>query len=129
MLTYAYRNSKNNTKYVIMDCTNLDYVDSSFDTVVDTFGLQASYDFKKQYEEMKRVTKQGGKILILEMGESLWKSSNFKIFSNARKDFIEQGQHLYRNWEDLITNDRAVKVVKSKRKLHGRLFYYELEKL
>jgi len=112
-----------------MDCSNLDYQDNSFDTVVDTFGLQASYDFKQQYEEMKRVCKKGGKILILEIGESLWKSTNYKIIKNAPKEFVERGQHLYRNWDRLILNDPSVKVIKNKRKINGRLYYYELVKL
>ena len=44
-------------KYVQMDCSNLEYNDNSFDTVVDTFGLQSSYDYVQQYKEMKRVCK------------------------------------------------------------------------
>ncbi len=57
MLTYALFNSRDDTKFVMMDCTKLDYDDNIFDTVVDTFGLQASYDYKNQFEEMKRVCK------------------------------------------------------------------------
>jgi methyltransferase OMS1 len=112
-----------------MDCTKLEYMDNSFDTVVDTFGLQSSYDYKMQFEEMKRVCKVGGKILLLEIGESLWKTTNFKIIQEARNEFLENGQHLYRNWDTLILNDPSVKIVKKRRKLHGRVFYYELEKL
>ncbi len=41
----------------MMDCTNIDYEDNVFDTIVDTFGLQANYDYRKQFEEMKRVCK------------------------------------------------------------------------
>jgi ubiquinone/menaquinone biosynthesis C-methylase UbiE len=40
-----------------MDCTNLQYEDNVFDTVVDTFGLQSSHDYEQQYKEMKRVCK------------------------------------------------------------------------
>ncbi len=112
-----------------MDCTDLDYQDECFDTVVDTFGLQASHDYKAQYEEMKRTCKKGGKILILEIGESLWKSTNYKIIKNSPKEFVERGQHLYRNWDEMVLKDKDVRVVKAKRKLNGRLFYYELEKL
>ncbi len=129
VLNFAIVNGKENTKFVVMDCSNLDYQDNSFDTVVDTFGLQANYDYKQQYEEMKRVCKKGGKILILEIGESLWKFTNYKIIRNAPKEFLERGQHLYRNWDTLILKDPDVKIIKNRRKLNGRLFYYELEKL
>ncbi len=50
-------NNLENVRLVNMDCCNLEYNNNSFDTVVDTFGLQASYDYKMQYEEMKRVCK------------------------------------------------------------------------
>ncbi len=112
-----------------MDCTELEYQDESFDTVVDTFGLQATHNYQKQYEEMKRVCKKGGKILLLEMGESLWMSSNYKIMKNSPKEFDERGQHLYRNWDHIILKDKSVKVIKNKRKMNGSLYYYVLEKL
>lgn len=129
ILNYTLVNTRNDTKFVVMDCTDLDYIDESFDTVVDTFGLQASHDFQKQYDEMKRVCKKGGKILLLEMGESLWKSSNYKIISNALHEFNERGQHLYRNWDNMILNDPSVKIIKNKRMMNGILYYYELEKM
>jgi hypothetical protein len=66
---------------------------------------------------------------LLEIGESLWKSTNYKIIKNAHIEFLQRGQHLYRNWDELILNDPSIKIVKRKRKLNGRLFYYELEKL
>jgi len=122
-------NARKDTKFVVMDCTNLEYIDNCFDTVVDTFGLQSSNDYKKQYEEMKRVCKVGGKILILEMGESLWLSTNYKIINSAFEEFRTRGQHLYRNWDTLILNDPSVRVIKHKRKMNGSLYYYEIEKL
>jgi len=65
----------------------------------------------------------------LEIGQSLWKSTNFYIIKNADKEFVERGQHLYRNWDELIMNDPSLKIIKKKRKLNGRLYYYELEKV
>ena len=57
MLDLGTINSKSNTKLVEMDSCNLEYDDQIFDTVVDTFGMQSSYDPLKQYSEMKRVCK------------------------------------------------------------------------
>lgn len=50
------------------DIHKLPFPDESFDTVVDTFGLECSYDVAKAYTEMKRLTKKGGKMLLLERG-------------------------------------------------------------
>ena len=120
---------KDNVKFVSMDSANLDYDDESFDTVVDTFGLQASYDAKKQFSEMKRVCKKGGKILLLEFGESVWRTTNYRLIRGAVQEFDLRGQHLYKNWDKLILNDKDIKVLKSRRKINGRLYYYELEKI
>ncbi len=57
MMTYGQLNARDDTKFVVMDCANIEYEDNVFDTVVDTFGLQASYDHVRQFEEMKRVCK------------------------------------------------------------------------
>ena len=55
------------------------FSDNSFDTVVDTFGLECSYDLEKAYGEIKRLTKPGGKILLLERGQGFWLTDNFKM--------------------------------------------------
>jgi methyltransferase OMS1 len=117
------------SKLVIMDSTNLEYEDNSFDTVIDTFGLQTSYNYKKQYEEMKRVCKPGGKILLLEVGESLWKISNYKTIKNSEVELRERGQRLFINWDDMILRDPDIQIIESKRKIHGKLYYYNLKKL
>ena len=57
MLDLATINCKSNTKLVEMDSCDIEYDDEIFDTVVDTFGIQSSYDPYKQYSEMKRVCK------------------------------------------------------------------------
>ncbi len=112
-----------------MDSTNINYKDNSFDTVVDTFGLQSSYDYKQQYNEMKRVCKVGGKILLLEFGSSVWRFSNLRTLKRVQRELKEHGQHLYYNYDDLILHDPDVKVIDKKRKINGKLYYYVLEKV
>ena len=124
--TFSFRS---NVKLVQMDATNLQYIDNSFDTVLDTFGLQSSHDYKLQYEEMKRVCKKGGKILIMELGESYWKHTNYKILKQAKHELAYRGQLLFLNYDDMILNDKEVKIIKRRRKINGRLFIYVLEKL
>jgi methyltransferase OMS1 len=55
---------------LVMDAGNLQFEDSSFDTVVDTFGICSFEDPVKVLKEMKRVVKKDGQILLLEHGKS-----------------------------------------------------------
>ena len=74
-----------NNKVTILNCDmhKTPFSDESFDTVVDTFGLECSYDIEKALTEIKRVTKKGGKILLLERGSSLWLNENFKLMRKS----------------------------------------------
>ncbi|KAJ3000237.1 hypothetical protein HDV02_000150 [Globomyces sp. JEL0801] len=56
--------------FKLMDSENLLYKDSTFDTVLDTFGLCSHQDPVKALTEMKRTCKENGKILLLEHGRS-----------------------------------------------------------
>ena len=56
------------------------FSDRTFDTVVDTFSLECSYDIEKALNEIIRVTKPGGKILLLERGLGFWMIDNFMLF-------------------------------------------------
>jgi ubiquinone/menaquinone biosynthesis C-methylase UbiE len=123
------KKSSPNIKFVEMDSTNLLYNDEAFDTVVDTFGLQSSYDYTIQYQEMKRVCKKGGKILLLEVGRSYWRYVNYRTLKRADKELSENGQILFIDYEQLIQNDPDVRVIHKKRKLNGSLYYYVLEKI
>lgn len=76
MLSKAKRKLKDLTKdkpqyaCIQADCESLDFPDQSFDTVVDTFGLCSYDDPVKTLNEMARVCKPDGKILLLEHGRS-----------------------------------------------------------
>ena len=65
---------------IVCDFHKTPFSDRSFDTIVDTFGLECSYDIEKALDEMIRVTKPGGKILLLERGLGLWFHDNFLLF-------------------------------------------------
>ena len=52
------------------DCHDLHFEDNQFDTVVDCLTLQSVYDINSAFNEMKRVCKPDGKILIISRGES-----------------------------------------------------------
>ena len=65
----------------------------------------------------------------MEIGQSNWKFSNYRILRNAQGELKNSGQVLFYNYDKFVLNDPDVKVLKNKRKLHGRLYYYVLEKL
>ena len=105
------------------------FSDNSFDTVVDTFGLECSYDVERAYGEMKRVTKPGGRILLLERGLGFWMQDNFTLLRKASVNLGARGQVYHHDFAHLIEEDEEIRIVKKKRKIRGMLYYYELEKL
>jgi demethylmenaquinone methyltransferase/2-methoxy-6-polyprenyl-1,4-benzoquinol methylase len=62
---------------ILCDSNRLPFPDCQFDTIVDTFGLECSYDIERQYAELKRMVKPGGKILLIERGLGFWMQDNF----------------------------------------------------
>lgn len=50
----------------------LDFADNSFDTVISTLSTCSFYDPIKALQEMRRVCKPEGKILLIEHGRSTW---------------------------------------------------------
>ncbi len=56
--------------FQIGDVMSLDFNDATFDTVTIAYGIRNVSDPKKGLEEMWRTIKPGGKLLILETGDS-----------------------------------------------------------
>ena len=56
--------------YQLQDVEKLNFEDNSFDTIVDTFGLEYYVKPHLALLEMQRVCKHGGRILILANGIS-----------------------------------------------------------
>jgi len=61
----------NGASYALVqgDALSLPFADESFDIVSVAFGVRNFEDLRTGLREMKRVTKQGGKILVLEFGQ------------------------------------------------------------
>lgn len=59
-------------KLKVATSQKLDFEDSSFDTVVDSFGICSFEHPVQALQEMKRVVKEDGKVLLLEHGASSW---------------------------------------------------------
>lgn len=76
MLDVAKENANNlnlNIKFVPMDAENLEFPNESFDTVISTLSTCTFPNPIKALQEMKRVCRNGGLILLLEHGHSSWK--------------------------------------------------------
>ena len=108
------------------DVHKMPFSENSFDTVIDTFGLECAYDIERAYEQIKRVTKPGGKILLLERGLGFWMTDNFMLMQKASVNLGARGQVYHHDFEGLIENDPEVKITKKKRKMRGMVHYYEL---
>jgi ubiquinone/menaquinone biosynthesis C-methylase UbiE len=55
---------------VVMDAAHLAFREGSFDTIVSTLGTCTFPDPVQALKEMRRVCRQGGRILLLEHGRS-----------------------------------------------------------
>lgn len=62
-----------NVRTVPADASKLPFQDSTFDTVVDTFGLCSVEKPEDTIAEIRRVCKPDGRILLLEHGKSNYK--------------------------------------------------------
>jgi demethylmenaquinone methyltransferase/2-methoxy-6-polyprenyl-1,4-benzoquinol methylase len=77
MIDYARQRSSNsfpNIRFEIADAMALQYEDNSFDTTSISFGIRNVDDPVIALGEMRRVTRPGGRVVILETGQpkGLW---------------------------------------------------------
>eukprot|EP00351_Strombidinopsis_sp_SopsisLIS2011_P003775 CAMPEP_0116872262 /NCGR_PEP_ID=MMETSP0463-20121206/2977_1 /TAXON_ID=181622 /ORGANISM="Strombidinopsis sp, Strain SopsisLIS2011" /LENGTH=187 /DNA_ID=CAMNT_0004512237 /DNA_START=88 /DNA_END=651 /DNA_ORIENTATION=+ len=87
----AEDNVQSNMTVLNCDIHKTPFDDNSFDTLVDTFGLECSYDVVKAWAEMKRITKKGGKILLIERGQGYWMTDTFKVMQKASLNLAGRG--------------------------------------
>lgn len=69
---------------VVGDACSLPFPDDSFDTVVDSFGLCSVDDPVGALEEMARVCKPNGQVLLIEHGRSEWQWLNDALDASAQ---------------------------------------------
>jgi ubiquinone/menaquinone biosynthesis C-methylase UbiE len=76
MLTIADRKARKLGKspdYTLLDAENLPFQDNSFDTVLSTLSSCTFPDPSLAFQEMSRVCRPDGRILLLEHGRSSWR--------------------------------------------------------
>lgn len=80
-----HRNQKKNTdsaapKFIQGDAQQLPFADNSYDVVTVGYGLRNLTSWERGLEEMKRVAKPGGRIIVLDFGKPanpLWRTIYF----------------------------------------------------
>src|SRR5689334_454685 len=108
-----------NVNFVVMDAENLKFADGSFDTVVSTLSTCTFPDPVKALQEMKRVCRPNGLILLLEHGHSslLW-LADFQ----DRNEYKHFQEHAGCRWNqdplDLVQS-AGIKILRSKRSILG----------
>lgn len=72
-------------KFELADVTQLQFADKSFDVVSISFGIRNVNNPVKALQEMARVTKPGGKVMVLEFGQM-----DFPVVSNLYNFYSEK---------------------------------------
>lgn len=92
------------TVAVVADASHLPLPDHSFDTVVDTFGLCSYDDPVAALQEMCRVCKPTGQVLLLEHGRShTWDFISRHLDENAEKHAHNWGCVWNRDLDQVLT--------------------------
>jgi ubiquinone/menaquinone biosynthesis C-methylase UbiE len=108
-----------NVNLAVIDAEHLEFADGSFDTVVSTLSTCTFPDPFKALQEMKRVCRPNGLILLLEHGHSSvpW-LANFQ----DRNEYKHFQEHVGCRWNqdplDLV-QAAGIRVLKNKRSILG----------
>lgn len=97
------KNSNTKIDYKIQDLEKMSFSDSSFDCIVDTFGMEYYLNPRKVLNEMKRVCKEDGVILLLNQGlpenEYLQRYYRWKL----PLFLLSEGYFPHRPWDKIIS--------------------------
>jgi len=132
MLEVAHANATEyelNVNFAVMDAEHLEFPDGSFDTVVSALSTCTFPNPVKALQEIKRVCRPNGMILLLEHGHSNWTwLANFQ----DRNEYQHYQQHAGCRWNqdplDLVQS-AGIKVLRSKRNILGMFHSIEAKPL
>ena len=115
-----------NVDYKIGESEQLPFPDDSFDSVVETFGMESYLDPTKVLSEMKRVCKKDGRILLMTSGYSHYDLINLYMEYKSYYYVCKHGYFPTRKWDEIIT-DKDFEIELAQRKLNGSLYIYILK--
>jgi ubiquinone/menaquinone biosynthesis C-methylase UbiE len=107
------------------DVENMSFKDDSFDTVVDTFGLEYYLNPEKVLKEMRRVCRPNGRILLLAAGQSSYPWLNFLSEFWRHKTLKTYGYFSLRDWDRIVAAE-AFEVERAERVINGSLYIFIL---
>ncbi|KAG0019200.1 hypothetical protein BGZ81_009879 [Podila clonocystis] len=109
-------------RFKTMNAAAIPYPDQSFDTVVDTFGLCSFEEPVLVLMEMKRVLKPGGRLLLLEHGNSHWGFMQDMQAKQLDKHVHKYGCYWNREIEELV-KEAGLVVREKERSQLGTVYY------
>lgn len=77
----AGRKARPHLPFTKADALNLPFKDGTFDVVTISFGLRNTADIDKALREMYRVTRSGGRLVVVEFSAPVWRPFRF-IYTN-----------------------------------------------
>ena len=128
MVELAHKNADThhlNIDFAVMDAEHLEFADGSFDTVVSALSTCTFPNPIKALQEMKRVCRPNGLILLLEHGHS---SVPFLANYQDQHEYQHYENHAGCRWNQdplKLIQAAGLKVAKSKRSVLG--IYYSVE--
>jgi ubiquinone/menaquinone biosynthesis C-methylase UbiE len=109
----------------VMDAQNLEFPDATFDTVISALATCTFPDPVRALEEMRRVCKPTGRILLLEHGHSSWKGLNRWLDRAAPAQYAEAGCRLNQDPRKVV-QDAGLKLLSIERRLLGVAYLMEV---
>ncbi|KAG0249715.1 hypothetical protein BG011_009004 [Mortierella polycephala] len=113
-------------RFKTMNAAAIPYPDQSFDTVVDTFGLCSFENPVQVLTEMKRVLRPGGKLLLLEHGNSNWQFMKDLQAKQLDRHVHKYGCYWNREIEELV-QEAGLRVVEQERSQLGTVYFLVAE--
>lgn len=121
-------NNKIKVDYKIEDVEKMTLKSDLFDCVVDTFGLNYTLYPEKCLNEMKRVCKPNGKILLIESGKSNHQLLNYYLEIMLPLHIDKYGYFNNRDWEAIIGKS-GLKIIEHEERLNGSIQIFVLENI
>ncbi|MBI5839525.1 MAG: class I SAM-dependent methyltransferase [Chloroflexi bacterium] len=100
------------------DAEALDFADNSFDTVISSLSTCSFFNPLAALQEMRRVCKSDGQILLIEHGRSTWNLLGLYQDHHAHQ-MIEQGGCRWNQEPQELIREAGIKIIRAERALLG----------